>query len=124
VQPNLVGSAKHLAIGVIRHASSRLQLLGIEIAEERERVIALLVTALMSCFFVSLAVVFGALVLIAAYWDTPHRVAVIGWLAVIALVIAVLGVMYFLYRLRAPVALFAHSLAEFERDREALESVE
>lgn len=121
---NLVDSTKHLAVGLIRQASSRLQLLGLELVEERERVIALLVAALMACFFVSLAVIFGAFLLIAAFWDGPHRLTVIAWLAIVALAIAVAAVAFFIHRVRAPVALFAHSLAELDKDRHALESVE
>ena len=121
---SFVRSAGHLASDIIRHASSRLELLGLELAEERERVVALLISALMSCFFVWLAVVFAALLVIAIYWDTPHRLQAIGWMAGGSLLVAIAGVAFFMQRLKRPTALFSHSLAEFDKDRQALESLE
>jgi uncharacterized membrane protein YqjE len=121
---SFVRSASHLASDIIRHASSRLELLGLELAEERERVIAILIAALMSCFFVWLAVVFAALLVVAFYWDTAHRLQAIGWMAGGSLVVAIVGVSFLMKRLKRPTALFSHSLAEFDKDRRALESLE
>src|ERR1700748_1212912 len=70
---SLVQSVKEVAIGLIDQASDRLSLLGLEIAEERERVMAMVLSALAAAFFVALTVVFGAFWIVAAYWDTPYR---------------------------------------------------
>lgn len=121
---SLVRSVKDIAIGVIDQASDRLALLGLEIAEERERVLALVLAALAAAFFIALTVVFGAFWVVAAYWDTPYRLNAVGALTVGAAVIAIIVVVLFVRKLRSPTALFAHSLAEFERDRQALEQLE
>ncbi|MGI4814939.1 MAG: phage holin family protein [Janthinobacterium lividum] len=121
---SLVQSVRQLMVGTIEQVSTRLHLLGLELAEERERVIALLIAALISCFFVFLAVIFGALFVVAAYWDTPHRMEAIGWLTGGAAIVAVLAVIFFVYRMKVPTALFSHSLAELDKDRHTLETLE
>lgn len=123
-QASLVQSVKHLVIGAISQTSSRLRLLALEVIEERDRVLALLVAALIACFFVFMAVIFGALLIIASYWDTPSRLAVIGWMTGGALIVAVLAVLFFVYRVKKPSTLFNHSLSEFEKDRKAVETLE
>ncbi|HTJ92523.1 MAG TPA: phage holin family protein [Pararobbsia sp.] len=121
---SLIQSVKDIAIGLVEQASDRLALLGLEIAEERERVLGLVLAALSAGFFIALTVVFGAFWIVAAYWDTPYRLRAMGGLTIGAAVIAAIVAVVFVIRLRTPTALFAHSLAEFERDREALERLE
>jgi uncharacterized membrane protein YqjE len=123
-QTSLVQSVKQLILGTLAQASSRLRLLALEIAEERDRVLALLVAALIACFFVFLAVIFGAMLVIAVYWDTPSRLAAIEWLGGGSLIVAILAVLFFLYRVRRPTTLFNHSLSELEKDRKAAEMFE
>lgn len=123
-QQSLVEAVKDLSIGLVSQASARLRLLGLELAEERGRVISLVVAALAACFFVFLAVIFGALLIVANYWDTPQRIASIIWLAVIALLIAIAAVAFFIVRVKAPTSLFSHSLGELDKDQQALETLE
>ena len=121
---SLVQSVKEVAIGLIDQASDRLSLLGLEIAEERERVMAMVLSALAAAFFVALTVVFGAFWIVAAYWDTPYRLRAIGGLTLAAAVVSAAVVLLFLRKMRQPTALFSHTLAEFERDRVALDRLE
>lgn len=123
-QASLVQSIRHLILGTIAQTSSRLRLLALEITEERDRVLALLVAALVACFFVFMAAIFAALLIIASYWDTPYRLAAIGWIAGGALLIAVAAVVFFIYRVKRPTTLFNHSLSELEKDRKAVETLE
>jgi len=121
---SFVRSVKDVAIGLIDQASDRLALIGLEIAEERERVMAMVMSALAAAFFVALTVVFGAFWVVAAYWDTPYRLRAIGGLTIGAAVISAAVVVLFMRKIREPTALFSHTLAEFERDRAALEQLE
>ncbi|MCY0387619.1 phage holin family protein [Robbsia sp. Bb-Pol-6] len=123
-QASLVQSLRQLLVGAISQTSSRLRLLALEVIEERDRVLALLVAALVACFFVFMAVIFGAVLIIAAYWDTPSRLAAIGWLAGGAFLVAVLAVVFFIYRVKKPTTLFNHSLSELEKDRKAVETLQ
>jgi len=123
-QASLVQSIRHLILGTIAQTSSRLRLLALEITEERDRVLALLVAALVACFFVFMAAIFAAILVIATYWDTPYRFAAIGWIAGASFLIAVAAVGFFVYRVKKPTTLFNHSLSEFEKDRKAVETLE
>lgn len=123
-QASLVQSLRQLLVGAISQTSSRLRLLALEVIEERDRVLALLVAALVACFFVFMAVILGALLIIAAYWDTASRLAVIGWLTGGAFLVAVLAVVFFIYRVKKPTTLFNHSLSELEKDRKAVETLQ
>lgn len=121
---SFIRSVKDVAIGLIDQASDRLALIGLEIAEERERVMAMVMSALAAAFFIALTVVFGAFWVVAAYWDTPYRLRAIGGLTIGAAVISVAVVVLFMRKMHKPTALFSHTLAEFERDRAALEQLE
>jgi uncharacterized membrane protein YqjE len=121
---SFVRSIKDVAIGLIDQASDRLALIGLEIAEERERVMAMVMSALAAAFFIALTVVFGAFWVVAAYWDTPYRLRAIGGLTIGAAVISAAVVVLFMRKMHQPTALFSHTLAEFERDRAALEQLE
>jgi uncharacterized membrane protein YqjE len=121
---SFIRSVKDVAIGLIDQASDRLALIGLEIAEERERVMAMVMSALAAAFFIALTVVFGAFWVVAAYWDTPYRLRAIGGLTIGAAVISVAVVFLFMRKMHKPTALFSHTLAEFERDRAALEQLE
>lgn len=123
-QSSLVVSLKHFLVGGIGQASARLQLLAMEIADERERVIALAIAAIIAAFFVCLAAVFGALIIVASYWDTPQRMASITWIAFGALVVAIIAIGFFVIRLKAPSSLFSHSLGELEKDQKAAETLQ
>ncbi|MGI4860877.1 MAG: phage holin family protein [Janthinobacterium lividum] len=123
-QASLVQSLRQLLVGAISQTSSRLRLLALEVIEERDRVLALLVAALVACFFVFIAVIFGAVLIIAAYWDTPSRLSSIGWLAGGSFLVAVLAVVFFVYRVKKPTTLFNHSLSELEKDRKAVETLQ
>ncbi|SDV47722.1 phage holin family protein [Chitinasiproducens palmae] len=123
-QQSLVDAVRQLSVGAVSQAGARLKLLGLELAEERERVIALLVAALTACFFVFLAAVFGALLVVVHYWDTPQRLAAVLWLAIGAVIVAVAAVAFFIYRVKQPISIFSHSLGELEKDQRALETIE
>ena len=85
---------------------------------------AMVMSALAAAFFIALTVVFGAFWVVAAYWDTPYRLRAIGGLTIGAAVISVAVVVLFMRKIHEPTALFSHTLAEFERDRDALEQLE
>ncbi len=106
--------ASLLALGRIR-----LELLSIEVQEEKERIAALLlwtvVTALVACF----GAVFVALVITVALWDT-HRLAALGVSAALFVGFALVGVLR-LRRLTGGERPFALSVAELRRDGEGLE---
>src|SRR3990167_6734257 len=80
----LFASLKTLAASLIGIVQTRLELLSTDVAEARERTIALLVLVLAALFSLGVGVVLLAILVAAAYWET-HRLAVLGALAALFL---------------------------------------
>lgn len=103
------------ALGIV---STRFELIGIEVAEERERLVALLITAVATVFAFSFAALFLTFLVVALFWD--NRLLALG---ACAAVYAVAGT-WLVARLRTQLterpSLFAATIAELEKDRDAL----
>lgn len=103
---------------VLGIAGTRFELIGIEIAEEKERLVALLVTAAAAVFAFAFAVLLLTLLVVAAFWD--NRLIA---LAICALVYAAIGawlVMRLRTQLESRSSMFAATIAELAKDRDAL----
>lgn len=112
--PRLIGTA----LGMVR---SRLELVSIDLEDEFQWVIGTLLAGAAVVMLTSFALLFGALALVALYWDT-HRVAallaaMVGF-ALLALTLAI-AVMHFL---RSKPRFLVATLAELDKDRKCLES--
>lgn len=103
---------------VLGIAGTRFELIGIEVAEEKERLAALLVTAIATVFAFCFAALLLTLLVVAAFWD--NRLVALG---VCALVYAAAGA-WLVLRLRTQLAsrpaMFAATIAELAKDRDAL----
>ena len=115
----LFASLKTLAASLTGIVQTRLALLSTDVAEARERLIALLVLALVALFALGVGVVLLAILIAAAYWET-HRLAVLGALAAAFLGGAAAAAWLAVRKLRDGPRPFAASLAELDRDREQL----
>jgi uncharacterized membrane protein YqjE len=118
----LYGSVKNLATSLVSHLHTRLELFTIEFAEEKLRLTSLLFGAILTLFFIFMAIVLAALFVIAAYWDTPYRLHAVAILAVLFLVGAGItgGIVH--AKLKSRPRLFEASLAELYKDRQQLNS--
>jgi uncharacterized membrane protein YqjE len=116
----LLAAGRRLVSAVWEQATIRLELLAIEFAEERARLIGAMVAAGLVVVFAGIAATFAGIGLLVAAWDTPNRV----WVAAgLPLAFAIAGVIAWI-SLRHLIAqqspLFRHSLAELRRDVEGL----
>jgi uncharacterized membrane protein YqjE len=112
----LLGSLRGLADGLLGSAHDRVELLTIELHEEKYRLIQTFIWISSIVFLAALALVFVSFALVVLLWDTA-RLAVITTLAagyVIGLVAAVFGFKHHLQRQPKP---FAGTLAELRNDR-------
>ena len=115
----LIGSLRRLADSLIGSAHDRLELLALELHEEKYRLIQIFIWISAIVFFVMLAMVFTGIALVVLWWDTA-RVAVVCSLAggyIIAAVGTVLGFRRYLKRQPKP---FAGTLKELREDRECI----
>ena len=115
----LLGSLRGLADGLIGSAHDRLELLAVELHEEKYRLIQIFIWISAIVFLAMLAMVFASLALVVLLWDTA-RVAVVCSLAggyAVALIAAALGFKRYLKRQPKP---FAATLSELREDQECI----
>jgi uncharacterized membrane protein YqjE len=111
----LFDSLRTLIATFVAMAHTRVELFGTEIEEELHRVVALIVGAMLVLALAGMAVLFGGLVVVAAFWDTHRLVAVVSVAAGFA-ALAVLTYVVVRVRTRRRSRLLAATLGELERD--------
>src|SRR5688572_12716712 len=107
----LLGSLRSLAEGLIGSAHDRLELLAVELDEEKHRLIQIVVWISGIVFLAMLTTVFASMALVVLFWETS-RVAIVCSLAGAyggALVVVILGFRRYLKRQPKP---FAATLGE------------
>ena len=115
----LLGSLRGFADGLIGSAHDRLELLAVELHEEKHRLIQIFIWISAIVFLAMLALVFASLAIVVLWWESA-RVAVVCTLAIVyaaALVGAVVGFRNYLKRQPKP---FAATLSELREDRECI----
>jgi len=112
----LLGNLRGFADGLIGSAHDRLELLAVELHEEKFRLIQIFIWISGIVFLAMLAMVFISLAVVVLFWDTA-RMAVVAGLATAysaALLAAVLGFRRYLAAQPKP---FAATLGELREDR-------
>lgn len=113
------GSARRLLVTLLAMGQSRLELAGIELADERDRLLWIAGLGLLGAFALAVAMLALTIVIAVAFWDIARLPALIG----ITLVWCCLG-LGMLWRardlLRAAPAPMSLTLAELRRDLETL----
>ena len=115
----LLGSLRGLVDGLIGSAHDRLELLAVELHEEKHRLIQIFIWISGIVFLAMLAMVFVSLAIVVLFWETA-RIAVVCSLAgvyIAALVAVVIGFKRYLKRQPKP---FAATLGELREDRECI----
>lgn len=99
-------------------------MLGIELAEEKTRVLGMLILALAGLLCLTLGLLMFSFLAVVAFWDTEHRHLAITVVGVVYLVIGA-GLLLLVRKQAAesPIA-FEETLAELERDREMLSATD
>lgn len=117
--PGLARSLKGLTSTVLALVHTRLQLLTTEAAEEKQRLVGLIVAALAAVFLLVFGLLLLAVFITVLLWDS-HRELALG-ISTALFLAAGLGAAFMTLRLaRTKSTLFSGSLAELARDREAL----
>jgi uncharacterized membrane protein YqjE len=115
----LASSLRRLAGTVVAILQTRLELLSTEVEEEKVRLAGMLGYALAAFFFLGFGVILLALFLTVLLWDT-RRLLALGISTGVFLVCGLVAAVAAMRRARAGSTMFAASLAELARDREAL----
>ena len=115
----LLASARSVLVALLEIGQTRLQLAGTELEEERLRIAELLLFATAALFFLGIGIVLATLLLVLLAWDGP-RVLVLALAAAAFLAIGAALAATWRRKSRAKPPLLGNTLAELQRDREAL----
>jgi uncharacterized membrane protein YqjE len=119
-EPGLIDSLLKLSRSVVAHARMRLQLLGLELEQEKQRIFVALLATLFAYLFLSVTLMLAALAVVVHFWDTPDRLASVIWMAAAAAALTLGCVGLAFMKLSTPSTLFHASLAELVSDEAAL----
>ncbi len=111
---------RQLGGSVLEHVAMRVELLSIEVQEEKARLVRLAMSAALVSALLMVSLVMVAILILAIYWDTPSRVPAALSLAGTFVVLTIGGGFYLSAQLRRSTTLFANSAGELRRDAAAL----
>ncbi|MEO8417526.1 MAG: phage holin family protein [Methylophilaceae bacterium] len=117
----LLESLTVLAGTLVAIVHTRLDLLSIDLEEEREHMLSLLLLALVALFCLGVGVVLVTILLVAIFWDT-YRILVLGALAGSFLAAGMAAFWFVFHKSKTKPRLFATSLSELLKDRQQLDS--
>ena len=109
-----------LGMSALEHVAMRVELLSIEVQEEKSRLVRLAIVAALASALLIVSMVLVAILVLALYWDTPFRVTAALWLAGSFFALTACATLYLAAQLRRSTALFASSAGELRRDAAAL----
>ena len=115
----LFDSLKGLAASLITIVHTRIDLLSVDLEEERERLLSVLVLMLVALFCLGVGVLLLAILVAIALWDS-HRLLALGGLTGIFLARGAAAFGIARHKLKTKPKLFAASLAELSKDRQQL----
>jgi len=114
--PGFLGAFRALGDSLLGSLQGRIELLAIELEEEKYRLIQILFWISAAVFSAAMGIIFGSLVLVYLFWESA-RLAVLAGLGVFYLAIFIataIGFRRFLKRQPRP---FAGTIDELEEDR-------
>lgn len=116
---NLFESFGRFGSTLLAMVQTRLELLGTDLEEGRDQVLAQFVLALVAVFALGVGIVLGSIALVVAFWDS-HRVLVLSLLAGAFLLSGLIAGLLARSRIRTAPHPFASSLAELHQDQNQL----
>lgn len=120
LEPAAFESLEHFGHHLVDQVRGRLELFAVEITEEEIRFARNLGWQLLALFLSCLMVTLGAILVVATFWDTAHRIHAVLWLLVAAAIGS--GAAWAIYRwqLRHKPVVFSQTIEELRRDALAL----
>lgn len=123
MKEDVVDTVRRLGHGLVELAQNRLKLLQAETADELDRLGALLARQMLTGIAALLTVQALALVVVAAVWDTPWRLGAMIGLTLLGAGATAAAHASYVARKRRTKPIFADTLDELEKDRQALEKI-
>ena len=117
----LLASLKTLTLTLVGVVQTRLELLSTDVAEERARLTAILISAMVALFCLGVGVLLLAMLIVVMFWET-HRILTLALLTAVFLAAGAGLWAVALHKLRSKPRLFDASISELAKDREQLSS--
>ncbi len=117
----LLASLKTLTLTLVGMVQTRLELLSTDVAEERARLTAILISAMVALFCLGVGVVLLTILIVVVFWDS-HRVVTLGLLTAVFLASGVGLWAVAIHKMRSKPRLFDASISELAKDRDQLSS--
>lgn len=117
----LIKSLTDLAATLLAIAQTRIELLSVELEQEREHIISLLVMSLVALFCLGVGLVLIIIAIVMAYWET-HRILALCAVAGFFLTAGIAVWFYSRHKLKTKPGLLTASLSELSKDRQQLTS--
>lgn len=115
----LLNTLRRVLSTLVEIVQTRLELVVTELEEQKLRAVQLAALLFLVLFFFSLAIIFGTLAVVMAYWD-QNPVVVLGGFAALYMTLAIIIGLVWRARAKARPRLLSATLAELARDREEL----
>jgi uncharacterized membrane protein YqjE len=115
----MLGPVRELARTLLSSVLTRTRLAATELEEQALRLVEILVWLAAALFFLGVALVFGAVLVVLVFWDS-NRVLAAGLLAALFVSAGAGAALIARVRLRERPKLLAATLAELKRDRDKL----
>jgi uncharacterized membrane protein YqjE len=115
----LVESLRGLGRTIVEILGNRLESLALDVKEDRIRLVSLLMLGAFTFFLISLGVVLAVFWIILASWE-GNRLLVLGILTGLFVISGAVLLFLLVTRLRNLPGAFDGTIAEFDKDREAL----
>jgi uncharacterized membrane protein YqjE len=116
----LLIALRRLATAIVSHVAARGELLAVEIAEEKQRLVKTVIAAGLIVLTAVLALVFAGALLIVWAWDTEYRMLVAALLPVVFALITIGSLLWLRSLTSRATALFRTSFQELRRDAQQL----
>ncbi len=117
----LFESLSILVATLVATAHTRLELLSVDLEEEREHLFSIMLLAIAAMFLLGVGVVLASVLLVVVFWET-HRLLVLSLLTTLFLLLGAAVWAYAIHKVRIKPRLFTSSLSELQKDREQLTS--
>ncbi|PMS35406.1 phage holin family protein [Trinickia symbiotica] len=111
------GPLRRMLSSIVSLMHTRLELIGIELAEERDKLIAVLFLGLAAAIFAMMALISLTALIAVAFWDT-YRLQVLGAITVVYGIGALICALKVRSGLHGATIVFQTTLNEFEKDRD------
>jgi uncharacterized membrane protein YqjE len=117
----LLNSLSVLATTLVSIAHTRLELLSIDLEDDRDHLLSLVLISLSALFCLGIGVILTNILIVVFFWET-HPLMALGGLAGLFLIIGFVSLRFAIHKAQTKPRFFAASLLELFKDKQQLDA--